>query len=322
MTIPVVSAIVVNFNGGAMLQDALASLFAQTWTALEVIVVDNASTDGSLEQAERRFGDKLIVIRNSKNEGFARGNNIGFAAARGDWVFLLNPDAICDPDVIAELMGFVSDKPDVGQLACRVVRADQPHFLIPSGCSCIRTASRGREDGRKGPGQCDRAEEVLAPHGCACALRKSMLEGSADSTRISSATLKTSIWACGGNLRPGNAVRADDARSPREVGVGGNYSVFKAYHVERNRLYASGSGCRGFSSSSRRCSHSTAMPCRAMRPTPIRDCRPSSSRSIPWRGCSSADSGEAGGFVSSAANAGQTQSDPEHAQISVRDWYA
>ena len=97
MSPPLVSAIVVNWNGGAMLRDALASLFAQTWPALEVILVDNGSTDGSAEQAERCFGNKLVVIRNAKNEGFARGNNVGFRASRGEWVFLLNSDAVCDP---------------------------------------------------------------------------------------------------------------------------------------------------------------------------------------------------------------------------------
>src|SRR6266705_2745269 len=116
-----------------MLQDALASLFAQTWPALEVILVDNGSTDDSVAQAERCFGDKLVVFRNAKNEGFARGNNAGFQAAKGEWVFLLNSDAVCDPDVIEELMRFAADKPDVGQLACRIVRADQPNFFDSTG---------------------------------------------------------------------------------------------------------------------------------------------------------------------------------------------
>ena len=104
------SAIVVNWNGGDMLQQALASLFAQTWPALEVILVDNGSIDGSVEQSERCFGDRLRVIRNPTNEGFARGNNIGFAAARGEWMFLLNSDAVCPPEVIGELMTFVAGK--------------------------------------------------------------------------------------------------------------------------------------------------------------------------------------------------------------------
>ncbi len=175
--IPLVSAIVVNRNGGAMLHDALASLFAQTWPALEVILVDNASSDGSADQAARCFGDRLTVIRNAKNEGFARGNNIGFKAARGDWIFLLNPDAICDPDVIAQLMQFVAGRADVGQLACRVVRASQPNFFDSAGLLLYPDGvSRPRGWQEKDQGQYDRAEEVLAPHGCACALRKAMLD--------------------------------------------------------------------------------------------------------------------------------------------------
>ena len=109
MTPPLVSAIVVNWNGGPMLLDALGSLVAQTWPTLEVILVDNGSSDGSVEEARRRFGDKLLIIRNAKNEGFARGNNIGFDAARGDWIFLLNSDAVCDSHAVAELMRFVAD---------------------------------------------------------------------------------------------------------------------------------------------------------------------------------------------------------------------
>src|SRR2546422_7459801 len=117
-----------------MLQDALASLLAQTWSALEVILVDNGSTDGSVEQAQRRFGDKLLIIENAKNEGFARGNNIGFEAAKGEWVFLLNSDAVCDPDVIAELMKFAADKPDVG--ARKSTRLNSSHGYISYAVFC------------------------------------------------------------------------------------------------------------------------------------------------------------------------------------------
>ena len=171
------SAVVVNWNCGEMLQQALASLFAQTWPALEVILVDNGSVDGSVEQSERCFGDRLRVIRNAKNEGFARGNNVGFAAARGEWVFLLNSDAVCPPEVISELMAFVAGKPDVGQLACRVVQADQPHFYDSAGLLLYPDGiARPRGWQEKDQGQYDRAEEVLAPHGCACALRKAMLD--------------------------------------------------------------------------------------------------------------------------------------------------
>jgi GT2 family glycosyltransferase len=239
LNVPLVSAIVVNWNGGAMLQEALASLFAQTWRALEVILVDNGSTDGSVEQAERCFGNRLVVVRNARNEGFARGNNIGFSAAKGDWVFLLNSDATCDSEVISELMRFVADKPDVGALACRVVRADQPNFfdsvgllLYPDGVC----RSRGWQE--KNLGQYDRAEEVLAAHGCACALRKAMLDriGGFDEDFFCyledldlGMRAQLAGWKCW--YVPETLVRH------KKSATAGNYSVFKAYHVERNRLY-------------------------------------------------------------------------------------
>ena len=239
MSTPLVSAIVVNWNGGAMLQDALASLFAQTWPALEVVLVDNASTDGSAEQAERCFGHRLVVVRNAKNEGFARGNNIGFETAKGDWFFLLNSDAVCDPDVVSELMQFVADKPDVGQLACRVVRADQPNFFDSAGLLLYPDGvcrPRGWEE--KDLGQYDRTEEVLAPHGCACALRRAMLDriGRFDEDFFCyfedldlGVRGQLAGWKCW--YVPSGRVRH------RKSASAGNYSVFKAYHVERNRLY-------------------------------------------------------------------------------------
>jgi len=239
MTTPVVSAIVVNYNGGEMLQDALGSLLAQTWPGLEVILVDNASTDGSLESVERRFGDRIVIIRNARNEGFAGGNNAGFAAARGDWIFLLNPDAVCDPAVIAELMRFAADKPDVGQLACRVVRADQPNFfdsvgllLYPDGVA----RSRGWQE--KDQGQYDRAEEVLAPHGCACALRKTMLDEIGVFDEDFFCYFEDLDLGVRGQLAGWKCWYVPDARVRHvKSATAGNYSVFKAYHVERNRLY-------------------------------------------------------------------------------------
>jgi GT2 family glycosyltransferase len=236
---PLVSAIIVNWNGGAMLHDALTSLFAQTWPALEVILVDNASTDGSVEQAERSFGSRLVIIRNAKNEGFSRGNNVGFQAAKGEWVFLLNSDAVCDPGVVEALMTFVADKPDVGQLACRVVRADQPNFFDSAGLLVYPDGvarSRGWEE--KDLGQYDRAEEVLAPHGCACALRKTMLERIGGFDEDFFCYLEDLDLGLRGQLAGWKCWYVPGARvRHRKSATAGNYSVFKAYHVERNRIY-------------------------------------------------------------------------------------
>lgn len=239
MDFPFVSAIVVNWNGGAMLDDALGSLFDQTWPSMEVILVDNASTDGSADAAERRFGNKLVVVRNAKNEGFARGNNIGFAAARGEWVFLLNSDAVSDPGTVQELMQFVSDKPAVGQLACRVLQASRANYfdsvgllLYPDGVS----RSRGWEE--KDLGQYDRAAEVIAPHGCACALRKTMLDRIGGFDEDFFCYLEDMDLGVRGQLAGWQCWYVPTTRVlHRKSTTAGNYSVFKAFHVERNRLY-------------------------------------------------------------------------------------
>ena len=81
MSQPLVSAIIVNWNGGTMLQEAITSLLAQTWTALEVIVVDNGSTDGSAEFAQSRGAR---VLRLERNLGFAAAVNRGVDAAQAD----------------------------------------------------------------------------------------------------------------------------------------------------------------------------------------------------------------------------------------------
>jgi GT2 family glycosyltransferase len=236
---PLVSAIVVNWNGGAMLLDALASLFAQTWPALEVILVDNASTDGSAEEAKRTFGCRLKIVQNATNTGFAGGNNAGFRAASGEWMFLLNSDAICDPDAIGGLMRFVADKPTAGQLACRVVQMDQPHYFDSTGLLLYPDGiARTRGWQEKDIGQYDRPEEVLAPHGCACALRKPMLDSIGLFDEDFFCYFEDLDLGVRGQLAGWKCWYVPDARvRHRKSSTAGNYSVFKAYHVERNRFY-------------------------------------------------------------------------------------
>jgi GT2 family glycosyltransferase len=136
-------------------------------------------------------------------------------------------------------MTFVAGRPDVGQLACRVVQADRPNFYDSAGLLLYPDGiARPRGWQEKDQGQYDRAEEVLAPHGCACALRKAMLDqiGSFDEDFFCyfedldlGVRGQLAGWKCW--YVPTSPVRH------RKSATAGNYSVFKAYHVERNRLY-------------------------------------------------------------------------------------
>jgi GT2 family glycosyltransferase len=114
---PLVSLIVVNYNGRAVLPDCLASLAALDWpsAALEVILVDNASSDGSLQLAQEQLPG-LRLLPQLRNLGFAPACNIGARAAQGEYLAFLNNDARVPPDWLQALTAPLQNAPD--DLAC------------------------------------------------------------------------------------------------------------------------------------------------------------------------------------------------------------
>jgi hypothetical protein len=170
-----ISVVVVNWNRKELLRACLQSLRAQVDVRFETIVVDNGSSDGSAEMAEREFGAR--VIRNSGNRGFCAANNQGFAAAEGEFLALLNNDAEAEPGWLAALLQACNRRPDVGMAASKVLVWEDPkridkvgHAIWPDG------QNRGRGSGVVDLGQFDREEEVLWPDGCACMYRRAMIE--------------------------------------------------------------------------------------------------------------------------------------------------
>jgi len=167
--------VIVNWNQRHLLRACLASLAKQREAEFETIVVDNGSHDGSPELAETEFG--VRVIRNSRNRGFCAANNQGIAAARGEFVALLNNDAEADPGWLAALHQVFTRSSEVGMAAGKVVVWEDPrridkvgHLIYPDG------QNKGRGSGALDTGQFDREEEVLWPDGCAAMYRKTMLD--------------------------------------------------------------------------------------------------------------------------------------------------
>ena len=101
--LPTVSVIIVNYNGRDDLSELFVSLERQTHQANEVILVDNASSDGSVDYVRELFPWVQIVAL-ARNVGFAEGNNEGLARASGDYIALLNPDTIADEQWLDELV--------------------------------------------------------------------------------------------------------------------------------------------------------------------------------------------------------------------------
>jgi GT2 family glycosyltransferase len=119
---PTISVVVLTWNGIHYLAPCLESLLAQDGADLEIIVVDNGSTDGTPDlMAERYPGVRLI--RNERNLGFAAGNNIGLRAAAGDLMVLLNVDTEVHPGWLAALVAAFED-PATGIVGCKLLYPD------------------------------------------------------------------------------------------------------------------------------------------------------------------------------------------------------
>lgn len=117
------SVIIVAWNVRVLLDGCLRSLRPLLDTGDEVIVVDNASTDGTVAWL-RAAWPRVQTIASAANLGFGRGNNAGLAAARGEWLLLLNPDTIVAPGAIATLVAFLAAHPRAGLAAPRLRYAD------------------------------------------------------------------------------------------------------------------------------------------------------------------------------------------------------
>jgi len=172
-----ISVIVVNWNGRQFLKPCLDSLLAQTYPYREMIVVDNGSTDGSVQLLKAAYGERITIIEQDRNYGFAKAVNRGIQAARGACIALLNNDAIASPQWLAELVGGFLGDPMVGMCACKVLFCLETqrinsagNLLYPDGIS----ARRGF--GELDTGQYERVEETLFPDGSAALYRRAMLD--------------------------------------------------------------------------------------------------------------------------------------------------
>lgn len=111
---PDLSIIIVTYNPGEILLDCLRNLpDAIGDLSNEVIVVDNASSDGFAQQAAQQYPDVKLIV-DTHNTGFAGGNNLGLAAASGRYLLLLNPDVLCKPGSLAALVAFLEANPQAG----------------------------------------------------------------------------------------------------------------------------------------------------------------------------------------------------------------
>ena len=100
---PLVSIIILNYNAGNLLLNCVDSVFKSIYPNFEVLVVDNISTDNSHIVCKKKF-EKIHLIENKENLGYCEGNNVGIRNANGEFVVILNPDTIVEPNWLNHLM--------------------------------------------------------------------------------------------------------------------------------------------------------------------------------------------------------------------------
>lgn len=118
-----ISVIIVNWNVRKLLLDCVESVLQQKNVRFEIIVIDNASRDGSAEALKERF-PQVQLIENKNNRGFARANNQGIRLASGRHILLLNPDTVVQPDTLQKTVAFLDAHSDVGIIGCKILNRD------------------------------------------------------------------------------------------------------------------------------------------------------------------------------------------------------
>jgi len=177
-----VSILITTYNSAVVLEDCLDSLRRQDYAPLEVIIVDNASSDGTRALLES-LENKCRIVYNSTNAGFAAAQNQALRLAQGEWILSLNPDVVLAPNFITELVGAAELDPSAGTVCGKLLRwtpGADPSFTCVIDSTGIyflknlRHLDRGAEEIDNG--QYDSPAYVFGSTGAAALYRRRMVE--------------------------------------------------------------------------------------------------------------------------------------------------
>ena len=176
-----VSVTIVTWNSAQYLEACFTSIEQQDYRGLEVIIVDNASTDGTRELL-RQVESPWRVIYNERNVGFAAGQNQAIRAAGGDWVLCLNPDVVLGTDFVRQMVAAGEAHPEAGSVCGKLLRWDpvaeqhRSNILDSTGIYFTRNMrhlDRGAEEVDRG--QYDRPQYVFGASGAAVLFRRDFI---------------------------------------------------------------------------------------------------------------------------------------------------
>jgi GT2 family glycosyltransferase len=234
---PLISVIIVNWNGKEYLSPCVRSVQEQSYPNLEVVLVDNGSTDGSVEYIRSLF-PRLHWIVNRENLGYGGGNNRGIRAAAGEYLLILNNDTEMEPRCVERLWKGMNGDRGIGMTTPKILLYDRNDMIDAAGLTIYPDGlSIGR--GHMEPeAKYSRREEVFCGSGCASLLRREMLEeiGLFDEDFFAYAEDTDLGWRA--RLAGWTAYYVPEAivyhHHSKKFGI---YSPFKTLLIERNRMW-------------------------------------------------------------------------------------
>jgi len=174
-----VSIVIVNHNGISFVQDCLDSVLNTQYPDFEVIVVDNASSDGSLELVKKEFlhDKRLKVIENKGSYGPARGRNIGIKSSKGKYIAFLDNDTEVDPLWLKNAIDVMKQNPKVGELQCKLLSMDERNRFDDAGSLFSPTGFLiERSDSGTDHGQFDKVDYIFSAKSAASIFLKSAIK--------------------------------------------------------------------------------------------------------------------------------------------------
>ncbi|MEW6578193.1 MAG: glycosyltransferase family 2 protein [Chloroflexota bacterium] len=173
---PLVSVVIPNWNGAHFLPGCLDSLRRQDYAPLEILVADNASSDGSRDLLAAQYPNVTLVAL-PENRGFTGACNAGISAAKGDIVVLLNNDTEVDPGWVSAIIDTFARHPEAGLVASKMLLFDRrDHFHTAGDLFRVDGRLFNRGVWERDEGQYDREEYVFSACGGSAAYRRAMLD--------------------------------------------------------------------------------------------------------------------------------------------------
>jgi len=236
-----VSAVILNYNRGELTARAIESVLNQQEIEPELIVIDNGSSDGSADKIAAAFGAKIKMIRNPENRGFSPACNQAFKLASGEWIALINNDAVADPAWLKNSLKAAKSNSKAGVVVPKILDYFDREKLDGIGVGFwLDGISRARRRGELDSRRLDLENPQIAS-GCACLLSRKMLEelsgfdpdffAYGEDTDLGIRAF-LSGWEC--VFEPSAVVYHMYSRTSS---AGHKYSGLKLFLVERNRTW-------------------------------------------------------------------------------------